>query len=251
VNNIDITESRLLALRSSQNANEGGSQENRSQNSLDRSFEEKLKSEQARLGLMFSPFAQLNLFFSSPLAMNFVQSEPDNENTAERTFYQRSGLNLSKPPGSDETRFDQRLTPQIFESVSLRPLNKLIFQDMLNRANLLVPNLAAQPLFNQAFLAGRLQPKLDLQFLIDQILEQVKLVKGKGKTELSLTLKPENLGEIFLQLTSLAGKVSILISASPETRKLIDASKEELARALKKSRINLDRITIEEAKKNA
>ena len=112
-----------------------------------------------------------------------------------------------------------------------------------------VPNLAAQPLFSQAFEAGTLEPKLDLQALIDKILDQVNLVKSRGKTELSLNLKQEELGDIFLQLTSLSGKVSIFLSASAEAKKLIDAHKDELERALKKAHVNFGTVTIEEVKK--
>jgi len=53
------------------------------------------------------------------------------------------------------------------------------------------------------------------------------------------------LGEIFLKLTSLSGRVSIFISSSPETKKLIDSQKEELERALKKANVNLDQVVTE------
>jgi hypothetical protein len=220
--------------------------DNRAQNTSDLSFEEKLKSEQARLGLMFSPFAQLNFLFASPLDLAFTPPAPEGENQPGNNF-QFSSFG-SRQPAEEPARTTTQLTARIFESAGLQPLNRRLFQDLLSRANLLVPNLAAQPLFNQAFLEGKLQTKLDMQFLIDQILDQVKLVKSKGKTELSLTLKPENLGEIYLQLTSLAGKISLLISASPETKKLMDSQKDELARALKRAHVDLEQITIEEAK---
>ena len=122
-------------------------------------------------------------------------------------------------------------------------------QELLSKANLLVPNLAAQPLFSQAFEAGTLQPKFDLQALIDKLIEQVNLVKSQGKTELSLSLKQDDLGDIFVQLTSLSGKVSIFMAAGADTKRLIDAGKDELERALKKAHVNLDTVTIEEVKK--
>jgi len=114
-----------------------------------------------------------------------------------------------------------------------------------------VPNLAAQPELQSAFLAGRLQPSLDLQPLIDQLVEQVRLVRSRGQTEFSLVLKPEELGEIFITLTAHSGIVSIQIKASPETKKLIDSQKSELAAALKKAQVDCDEIKIEEVNKNA
>jgi hypothetical protein len=221
------------------------------QNNLDQSFAEKLKTEKERIGLMFSPMAQLNSFFSSPLELTLLSTtSPETDLQSEKT--QESAKNdLSQQTTTrnaaataSETRHTER-----FESASMQQLNRQTMQELLNKANLLVPNLAAQPMFNQAFEAGKLEPKLDLQALIDKLIDQINLVKSKGKTELSLNIKQEDLGDIFLQLTSLSGKVSIFMSAGAETKKLIDASKDELERALKKAHVNFDTVKIEEVKK--
>ena len=104
------------------------------------------------------------------------------------------------------------------------------------------------PLFFQSNIEGKLLNKFDLQYLVDKILSQVKLLKEKGKVELTLGLKPENLGEILLTLTSRSGMVSIQIQAPEETRKLIDAELKELELALKKAGVNLEEIKILAAK---
>ncbi|MEE8638471.1 MAG: flagellar hook-length control protein FliK [Candidatus Margulisiibacteriota bacterium] len=119
-----------------------------------------------------------------------------------------------------------------------------ILQDLLMKTGWLVPNLEASPPFYLAGLEGKLLNKLDLQFLVDQILLQVKIVKEKGKVELTLGLRPENLGEILLTLTSKSGMVSIQIQAPEETRKLIEAELKELELALKKAKVNLAGIKI-------
>jgi hypothetical protein len=223
------------------------------QNNLDSSFAEKLKAEKERIGLVFSPFAQLNSFFSSPLELTLLSTaspERDNnynENTREPSkndLAQQTTLRSSSFPAAGPR------SVELFESGGTTlQFNRQLIQELLNKTNLLVPNLAAQPLFSQAFEAGTLQPKLDLQALIDKILEQVNLVKSRGKTELSLSLKQEDLGDIFLQLTSRSGRVSIFLSAGAETKKLIDAHLDELERALKKVHVNFDTVTIEEVKK--
>ena len=108
----------------------------------------------------------------------------------------------------------------------------------------LVPNMEMQPLLFAAQLEGKLLSKLDLQSLVDKILSQVNLVKTKGKVELRLGLRPQNLGEILLTLTSKSGMISIQIQAPEETRKLLQAELLELELALKKSGINLAEIKI-------
>ena len=89
-----------------------------------------------------------------------------------------------------------------------------------------------------------------MQALIDEIVSQAKLVKDKGKTELSLGLKPADLGEIILTLTSHSGLVAIQITALPESRKLLENNVEELKKALKKAQINFDKITIKEVERH-
>ncbi|HVN66771.1 MAG TPA: flagellar hook-length control protein FliK, partial [Candidatus Sulfotelmatobacter sp.] len=85
----------------------------------------------------------------------------------------------------------------------------------------------------------------------DQIMEQVNLVKEKGKTELSLTLKPAELGEILLTMTAQQGTVSIQIQSNGKTKKLLDAHLTELAGALKKAHVQCDLIEITEVTKHA
>lgn len=214
------------------------------QKNADNSFEEKLKFEQARLGLLFSPFSQLESFFLStlnPAEFKPAVPEPETTEPAEQFSLKQnysnqldSKSNLAAPG------------VRLFDSLPLQPLNRQFLQKLLSQTNWLVPNLESQPLFAQARLEGKLQPKFDLQFLIDQIIESVNLIKRKGQTELSMNFKPEDLGEILLTLISRSGVVSIQIQASAETKKLIDSRRQELELALKKSHLIFDKITVEE-----
>lgn len=223
------------------------------QNNFDSSFEEKLKAEKERIGLLFSPFAQLNSFFSSPLELTLLSTTaPAQENNADKVQEpSKTELSQQSAPKPSLDQASAARTMEVFGSAGSQQFNRQFLQELLTRSNLLIPNLAAQPMFSQAFEAGILQPKFDLQALIDKLLEQVNLVKDKNKTELSLNLKQEDLGDIFLQLTSVAGKVSIFMSASAETKKLIDSHKEDLERALRKANVDLDLVTIEEVKNHA
>lgn len=219
--------------------------------SSDRSFEEKLKLEQARLGLLFSPFSQLDSLFYSRLAGSFQSSEPQADSTLYSFIDQAEQTGKEPKVQNDNSSSVHRAPPlQMFESLPSQSLNKNLLQQLLVQTGWLTPNLAAQPQFYNAFLEGKLQLKLDLQLLIDQIVEQVKMVKGRERAELSLMLKPEELGEILLVLTSRSGMVSIQVQTSLETKKLIDSRREELERALKKAHVNFDRIEIREVTGN-
>ncbi|MBU0672779.1 MAG: flagellar hook-length control protein FliK, partial [Candidatus Margulisbacteria bacterium] len=108
----------------------------------------------------------------------------------------------------------------------------------------LTPNIEAQPQLYLAQLQGKLLSKLDLQSLVDEIISQVNLVKEKGKVELTVGLRPKDLGEIILTLTSRSGMISIAIQAPDGTRKALEDELAELELALKKAKVNLAEIRI-------
>jgi flagellar hook-length control protein FliK len=223
------------------------------QRSSDPSFEEKLRFEQARLG----PFSHLESLFNSQIGLDFASQQSLGSQKTESASDIYSTIEQIKMKATETGEFSKpsssnpQTSTRMFESVSLQPFSRQLLQELLSKTNWLVPNLEANPLFFQASVDGKLQARLDLQALIDKIVEQATLVKSKGKTELSIALNPEELGEILLTTTYHAGVISIQINANPETKKLIDSQREELERALKKARVNFDQIKIQEVKKHA
>lgn len=222
------------------------------QKSQDISFEEKLKAEKERLGLLFSPLAQFaSMFGYSPLADNPL-AETDLNYTS---IYKNDEQSSTKPT---EENVPFKLFNN-FRSLSQRaaglsetlPFNRQLLQNILIKTNWLVPNLAAQPSFFLASLNGELSLSLNLQALVDEIVKNAELVKNHGRVEFSLSLKPEELGEMVLTLTSQMGAISINIQASEETKKLLDSRRTELEASLKKANIICDRITVEEVKEDA
>lgn len=228
--------------------------ESLNQNSANSSFEKKLEQEKERLGLLFSPFSQLNSFFSSLPDFSFSSNGTYNDflfSSQKETLKNQEGQNYNFKENQGNNS-DNALKVQIFESSPFKTyFNRQMLQKLLSTTNWLAPNLQTSPLFFRASQEGTLQPKLDLQLLVDEIAKQVKLVKSKGQIDFSLTLNPEELGEIFLTLTSRSGMLSIGIQASAETKKLIDSRKEELKIALGKSNLSVSEIKIEEVKKDA
>jgi flagellar hook-length control protein FliK len=216
------------------------------QNNLDRSFQHYLEDEQRRLAFIFSPFSQFDFnswFAYSDFSLN-VESSADKVNlfsdielASTETPPSNAEPNAQKPLSASEQAVDQ------IAAYFAKPSQSTL-QGLLMKTGWLVPNLEASPQLFLAQLQGKLLNKLDLQFLVDQILSQVKIVKEKGKVELTLGLKPENLGEILLTLTSRSGMVSIQIQAPEETRKLIEAELKELELALKRAKVNLAEIKI-------
>lgn len=221
-----------------------------SQQSSDDSFEEKLKYEKARLGLLYAPFAQMpNLFGYLPAsdanwgASIFAdnQSAPVESSAA---YQPAANSNQSAMTAQQMVKAQAQNEAVPLPGFSQQATQSL--QDLLLKTNWLVPNLEGSQQFYQSFLAGKLQPSLDLQSLVDQIADQLEIVKSKGKTELSLTLKPAELGNILLTLSYHQGLISVSIMAQPEAKKLIDESLEDLEAALKKAHINFDEIQIKE-----
>jgi len=232
---VDVSEPRLLS-------------DSRTQKSADDTFEDKLQFEQSRLGLMFTPFSQFTALFNSTLNFAASQDQAGSELYRQQTPDQTSASETTT--SQNQPQQETAVSPKIFDSLPLQSSNLKMLQDILARTSWLVPNLEAQPLFAQSFAAGKLLPKFDMQSLIDQLIDQIKLVKDKGRTELSLTMKPAELGEILLTITSRSGIVSINIQAETETKKLINDQRAELELALKKAHIRFDEVNIEEVKKH-
>jgi len=90
--------------------------------------------------------------------------------------------------------------------------------------------------------------KVDLQSVIDQIVEQAKLIKSNSKVQLLLGINQEELGTLLVELTSRQGLVSIQICAPEQIKKELESCMEELKRALKDSHIRLEGIEITEVK---
>ncbi|MFH1683252.1 MAG: flagellar hook-length control protein FliK [Candidatus Margulisiibacteriota bacterium] len=217
------------------------------QNSSNNSFQRYLDNEQKRLAFSFSPFGQFNFgsWFSYP---DFsVQSE---QATASVNLF--SDIDLTPPESAaqnsetnvkNEPALPKPADSQIANYYANKPAQNAL-QDLLMKTGWLAPNSEANSQLYLAQLQGKLLNKLDLQYLVDQILAQVKLVKEKGKAELTVGLRPKELGEILLILTSRSGMISIQIQAPDEARKLIEDDLLELELALKKAKVNLAEIKI-------
>ena len=212
------------------------------------SFQKYLDEEQKKRGnVFFSGTGQFNFFswFSYP---NFsAQLESSRSPIFSDNKTDEAGKTTPTAKQENQTyNFSQSSAPKDSSNVSRFTSGqsvKATIQELLSQTGWLVPNLEAFPLFSLAEQKGTLLNKLDLQFLVDQIVSRLKLVKDKGSTTLTLGLKPEDLGEIILTLTSRGGMISIKIEAKEETRKMLDASLDALKNSLK-DKIDLGEIKV-------
>jgi len=86
--------------------------------------------------------------------------------------------------------------------------------------------------------------KIDVDDLISQIKNKIKFLLENGKTELSIELKPENLGTILMSISSNKGLLSINIYADQAARQALEENIAELERALKLADLNIDNLKI-------
>ncbi len=86
--------------------------------------------------------------------------------------------------------------------------------------------------------------QVSLDGVIDEIVKQVTLVKEKGKAELSIELKPENLGTLQLLVSSTDGKINVQIVASTESKQYLDDHMAELQAALQNAQINVGNLNV-------
>lgn|GEM_PF-1091257 len=236
--------------------------DNSYQNPAGSDFQKYLDEEQQRLTGLFSPLALFNFdnWFSYAIGdqtktsgANFVKLFSDLDGNANQL---QDTTSSSNPPTTNQLVPNQNqsvVNQQIVNNYFFNTTQSAI-QQLLQKTGWLTPNLQAQPQFFTAQLEGKLLSKVDLQALVDKIVSQLQLVKDKGKIELSLGLKPENLGELLLILTARSGLIGIQIQASLEAKKILEAQLDELKSALKKANINLADIVItapKEVKKDA
>ena len=80
--------------------------------------------------------------------------------------------------------------------------------------------------------------------LIDQIKDKVKFLIRGGASELSVELKPENLGTIVMSVSSRKGVLSINIFADQAVKQVLEENIAELERSLKLANLNFDKLNL-------
>ena len=228
---------------------------------IDPSFDDTLKTEQLKLEQKQKLFSALpwkalqNLFHSLPLEFNFEFSPASIENHLMRP---NQSINLYKPEEGNthgsKALIENGNGAKVSASPSPGKLSYTIDQ------NAFVQNLLAESKyaiaemwipFNLYGIQNIKGKALDLEVVVSEIVDKVKLVKEGEKVTLSLALKPEETGELLLNLSMKNGIISILILANQETKDWIEANMEALEESLRKANINLGNLEVSAGKNSS
>ncbi len=102
-------------------------------------------------------------------------------------------------------------------------------------------------LYNAAIIAKNRSAELrsvDVDDLVSQIKDKIKFLKDTGKIELSMQLKPDNMGTIQMNITSSKGAISINILAGEQAKDALAQNMRELERSLKNANLNIANINL-------
>lgn len=86
--------------------------------------------------------------------------------------------------------------------------------------------------------------KIDVDDLIAQIKNKIKFLQDNGRVELSMELKPGNMGTMLMSITSNKGVISINIFADQAAKEALEENIGELERSLKLANLNVDKLSI-------
>jgi len=209
----------------------------------DSNFEEQLKTEEEKLKsktALFAPggpletlFASLSYHYDESLTLSKIESD------FERPKY-------SPPPQTKNnlqsgTKLQEENIAALPMSAKRYEIDPKVFQDLISRS-LGAFNLI--PLFLPLSENALFITKTNLGAVIDDIVKKVALMKDAKSSELLLSLKPEQLGEMLLKVSNKNGMISIHITANDETKKLLDLNLEGLKEALSNAQLNIGSVSV-------
>lgn len=85
---------------------------------------------------------------------------------------------------------------------------------------------------------------IDIDDLVSQIQDKLRILRESGKIEISLTLKPDSLGTILMNVSNNKGVISINIYADKLAKEALDEHLQELERALKQANLNIGELKV-------
>jgi len=86
--------------------------------------------------------------------------------------------------------------------------------------------------------------EISVDDLIDQIKDKVKFLIQGGASELSVELKPDDLGTILMNVSSSKGVISINIYADQAVKQVLEEHINELERSLRSANLNFDKLNL-------
>lgn len=93
---------------------------------------------------------------------------------------------------------------------------------------------------------------MDIDDLVSQIKDKIKFLQDNGKMELTIELKPENLGTVLMSVSSSKGVLTINIFADQAAKSALQENMKELERSFELAHLNVKELNIQlgDGKKN-
>lgn len=221
-------------------------------------FDALLEKEKQKLSFPF-PFSMLQSLFSIPFTFIYggdasvkkvdVKPQLNNDEHSPRPVIHQA----SKKQDIEKNEAKSSLNPN--SPVERQKTNNIQFTgNVINK--LFVGELELTPEFYNILLTAKNKVAslrgVDVDDLISQIQDKIKLLKDNGKVEMSLQLKPENLGTILMSVTSNKGVISINLYADNVAREALEESIQELEKSLKRVNLNIGSLNVfsDEKRKN-
>jgi|GEM_PF-2289619 len=235
------------------------SQENRLRPS-DSSFDDHLKQEELRLSekqrhFMSLPWKEFQGIFNSvPLQFDFKFSAGAAEYNLAKPD---QGPDLYKAENEDSAalRLDHEAGGKTAEDTSSSQrisytLDKNAFVQNLAAASKYAISEMWIP-FNSQSIQGIEGKSVDLELIVSEIVDKIKIVKEGEKVTLSLALKPDEASDLLFNLTMKNGIVSISIIADQKAREWLEANIAALEESLTKANIQLGNLEVSSKKREA
>ncbi|SDD46124.1 flagellar hook-length control protein FliK [Sporomusa acidovorans] len=128
-------------------------------------------------------------------------------------------------------------------SIDTKVISSSVFSQNLDAA--LLSTNAIASFVNTADSQAATTPSADVQQVLDQIVEQTKIITKPQNTEMVMKLKPEHLGELTLKVAIENGVVNASFhSNNPEVRSLIETSLPQLKQELVNSGLKVDNVSV-------
>lgn len=116
-----------------------------------------------------------------------------------------------------------------------------------NMAEILMPQTTATEtvVLNQAEFAETYQQVIDIQNVMEQIVESAKVTVGADTTKMEMQLNPENLGKIYMEITSKEGTISAkFVAQNDSVREALQAQMADLKQNLNQAGIKVDAVEV-------
>lgn len=219
-----------------------------SKKSSEISFDASLKDEQEKLQekqktLSYIPWAEIEGIFNSlPLKFDFQFSPPPKEFDSPKRDLLPSPPQKSDGDKGQGGRVKEASDRNCAEKISYTMGQKVFLQNLMANIRPVMGNPVIPLDLSSVF--GLKTRGSNLELIVSEIVDKIKLVEEGKKVELSVALKPDQMGELLLNMSMKNGLVSVSIIADGEAKEWIEQNIAGLKESLKQANISLGDVSV-------